>query len=485
MMIPRSQRSAHERFLREMRSLLRRMPGACMLPRIFRKHMTFRPEEVVDLHELFGAESLGQLEVGIDPRGIHPAESRVPERESRWDTSVVIAYERPGRSAFIRPTPLVMAPMDTVCDPAAAIKFWHLGGVGCVHRNYRFPDDTDTTYYHRMQGYYRMVANAGAQAFWSVGINDFDLVAALDRTRSEMGHEHLLILIEVANGGSAHVIDFAQALREKYPHMVLMVGNVASERTAVALARVGVDVIRMGIGGGSGCGTPGVTGVKAANFTAFTKIRRALREADLLAPDRKDGYGAITCADGFARQFGDFAVVLTVSDLAMAGRHWAQTWESPYPPQELWDGKRTPVLCETVFGQEEWCTPYRGMASDDVKKSLRAGKAGTVPAGGVTRFIPLVGTLSGIFKKTMGAIREAMTYGIDEFTLADLQANARLVMISPGEARQRDPIPDTFRPKGERRVATLPPADEECMAFLEQYRPETHAFLRDQQVEAA
>lgn len=201
------------------------------------------------------------------------------------------------------------------------------------------------------------------------------------------------IVIDTAHGHSRGVIEKVREIRTKYPNIQLVVGNIATGEAALALAKVGVDAVKVGIGPGSICTTRIIAGVGVPQVYAIYEVAKALKGSDVTV-----------IADGGIRYSGDIAKAIAAgADVVMIGSLFAGVEESPG---------------ETILFNGRRFKSYRGMGSleamqhgskdryfqdveDDIKK--------LVPEGIAAR-VPYVGTLSEVLYQLMGGLRAGMGY---------------------------------------------------------------------------
>ncbi len=201
------------------------------------------------------------------------------------------------------------------------------------------------------------------------------------------------MVVDTAHGHSKGVIEMARSIKEKFPDIDLIVGNIATAEAALALANVGVDAVKVGIGPGSICTTRIIAGVGVPQLTAVLEVAAAL-----------EGTGIPVIADGGIRYTGDIVKALAAgASSVMAGSLFAGVEESPG---------------ETIIYEGRKYKTYRGMGSieamsqgskdryfqdaeDDVKK--------LVPEGIVGR-VPYKGSLSEVIHQIVGGLRAGMGY---------------------------------------------------------------------------
>lgn len=227
-----------------------------------------------------------------------------------------------------------------------------------------------------------------------------------------------IIVIDTAHGHSKGVIEMVGKIREDYPELNVVAGNVATAEAARALYEAGADVVKVGIGPGSICTTRVVAGVGVPQITAIYECAAVAREL-----------GKTIIADGGIKFSGDIMKALAAGGfVVMLGSLLAGTTESP-GETELFQGRRFKV--------------YRGMGSvsameqgskdryfqDDAKKLVPEGIEGRMP---------YKGDLSDTIHQLIGGIRAGMGYcGAKD--LYDLRENAQFIRMTGAGLRESHP----------------------------------------------
>lgn len=227
-----------------------------------------------------------------------------------------------------------------------------------------------------------------------------------------------LIVIDTAHGHSKGVIDTVGQIREAYPELDIVAGNVATADGARALFEAGADVVKVGIGPGSICTTRVVAGVGVPQITAVY---------DCATEARKHGKAII--ADGGIKYSGDIVKALAAGGhVVMLGSLLAGTTESP-GETEIFQGRRFKV--------------YRGMGSvgamehgskdryfqEDAKKLVPEGIEGRLPYKG-----PLADTIHQL----LGGVRAGMGYAGAK-DLRALREEAQFIRMTGAGLRESHP----------------------------------------------
>src|SRR3569623_45757 len=137
-----------------------------------------------------------------------------------------------------------------------------------------------------------------------------------------------VIVVDTAHGHSQGVLNRVRWIKQNFPEVQVIGGNVATAEGALALVEAGVDAVKVGIGPGSICTTRIVSGVGVPQLTAIANVTKALAER-----------GVPVSADGGVRYSGDLAkAIVAGADCVMVGSMFAGTEESP-GEVELYQGR--------------------------------------------------------------------------------------------------------------------------------------------------
>jgi IMP dehydrogenase len=230
-----------------------------------------------------------------------------------------------------------------------------------------------------------------------------------------------VLVVDIAHGHSEHALRATRQVKEAFPHVQLVSGNVATAEGTRDLAAAGADAVKVGVGPGAACSTRMVAGVGVPQFTALLECVAAGRELDVPI-----------VADGGVRNSGDLTKALAGgAESVMIGSLLAGTEESP--------GR-------TVVRNGARYKVYRGMASAGAAESRRRREshedvldelaAGVVPEG-VEAVVPYRGSVTEVLYQQVGGLRSGMSY-LNARCLSELRANARFVrMTDAGRAESR------------------------------------------------
>lgn len=230
-----------------------------------------------------------------------------------------------------------------------------------------------------------------------------------------------VIAIDTAHGHSQGVLSAVKMVKEHFPDLQVIGGNVASGSGALALVEAGVDAVKVGVGPGSICTTRIVAGVGVPQLTAINDAYQAIKHT-----------GVPVIGDGGIRYTGDIVKALAAgASSIMAGGLFAGVEEAPG---------------ETILMEGRKFKVYRGMGSlgamqlgskdryfqdveDDIKKLVPEGIEGRVP---------YKGTLAEVMVQYIGGLRAGMGYcGAEK--VETLQANAQFVKITAAGVKESHP----------------------------------------------
>ncbi len=229
-----------------------------------------------------------------------------------------------------------------------------------------------------------------------------------------------VIVVDTAHGHSEAVLQALARVRERFPDVELVGGNVGTAEAARALVERGADAVKVGVGPGSICTTRVVTGVGLPQLTAIM--------------DAVDGVGADVpiIADGGIRYSGDIVKALAAgAESVMMGSMFAGTDESP-GESFLLEGRRF----KTVRGMGSLSAMEEGSADRYFQEDQKDGRK-LVPEGIEAR-IPYKGPVSDTIYQLVGGLRSGMGY-CGAGSLAELRAGARFVRVTMGGLRESHP----------------------------------------------
>lgn len=228
------------------------------------------------------------------------------------------------------------------------------------------------------------------------------------------------IVIDTAHGHSKGVLDQLKYIRETYPNLTIIAGNVATEDGTRALIEAGASVVKVGIGPGSICTTRVVAGVGVPQITAVYDCARAAKE-----------YGVPVIADGGIKYSGDIVKALASGAHAvMLGSIFAGTKESP-GDTEIFQGRQYKVYRGMgSVGAMQAGSKDRYFQSESENKKL-------VPEG-IEGRIAYKGSLGDTFHQLAGGLRSGMGY-CGTKSLESLRNDSRFIRITGAGLKESHP----------------------------------------------
>lgn len=229
-----------------------------------------------------------------------------------------------------------------------------------------------------------------------------------------------ILLVDTAHGHSKGVIDTVRYIKDKYPKIDVVGGNIATPEAAEALIEAGADAVKVGIGPGSICTTRIIAGIGVPQLSAVMETAKRAREL-----------GVPVIADGGVKYSGDMAKALAGgASTVMVGSLLAGTEESPG---------------EIIYSEGQTFKYYRGMGSIAAMK--KGGKERYAQSNvaddklvpeGIEGKILLKGPMAGEIFQLCGGIRSSMGYsGAKDLT--DFWKKAQMVQITGAGLRESHP----------------------------------------------
>lgn len=309
--------------------------------------------------------------------------------------------------------PFISAGMDTVTESGMAIAMAQLGGLGVIHKNLSIEAQAKEVALVK-------AASAGEDA--AVDAKGRLVVAAavgvtsdtFDRAQALIDAGTDAIVIDTAHGHSAGVLRKIAEIREQFPAVTLIAGNVATGEGTDALFAAGVDVVKVGIGPGSICTTRVVAGVGVPQLTAIY---------DSAAVARK--WGKPIIADGGIKYSGDIVKALAAGGNAvMLGSMLAGTSEAPGEVYEQ-NGRKF----KTYRGMGSMAAMEQAHGSKDRYFQSGVNEANKLVPEGIEGQIEYKGSVNDIVFQMVGGLRSGMGYTGCK-NIATLNDNAQFVEIS-------------------------------------------------------
>lgn len=229
-----------------------------------------------------------------------------------------------------------------------------------------------------------------------------------------------LIVVDIAHGHSDLAINTIKGIKERYPAIQILAGNVATAEGCDALIKAGADSVKVGVGPGAGCTTRIVAGAGVPQLTAVMECVKVAKK-----------YGVPVMADGGIKQSGDIAKAIAAgATTVMCGSIFAGTDESP-------------GFVTTRNGKRY--KEYRGSASYDANHARKQRETGKiikdkleyVPEG-VAGYVPYRGTIREVISPLIGGLKSGVSY-CGAANITEMQKNASFVRITSSGMRESKP----------------------------------------------
>ncbi len=291
-------------------------------------------------------------------------------------------------------TPILSANMDTITEAEMALTMQQLGGIGIIHRFASIDSQVEMVKVVKASGAVNLSA--------SIGIND-DYKERADAL-IKIGVN--IITIDIAHGHSVAMMEVMKWLKDKYPQIEIIAGNIATAEAAYDLIQAGADAIKVGIGPGSMCTTRIITGCGVPQLTAIA-----------LCAEAADEHGVPVIADGGIRTSGDIIKAFAAgASTVMLGSMLSGTIETP---GEIKNGRKQ----------------YRGMASKSAQVSWRGGVPEGMAPEGESTYVSVKGHVKDVILEITGGIRSGMSY-INANSLEEIRNKARFIEMSLAGTRE-------------------------------------------------
>jgi len=296
--------------------------------------------------------------------------------------------------------PIISSAMDTVTESSMAIKIARLGGIGVIHRNLDIKKQIFEI---------RKVKSKKLKVGAAVGAGALEIKRAEALLKEKID----LIVVDTAHGHTKKVSEVIKKIQKlKSKKTTLCAGNIATTEAAKFLSKLGVDVIKVGIGPGSICTTRLVAGIGVPQLSAIFAAKKGL------------GKKKITLvADGGIKFSGDISKALAAgADAVMIGSLFAGSNESP--------GK-------LIKKNGKYFKNFRGMGSigamnkgsaDRYFQKKQKDQSKYVPEG-VEGLVKYKGPVEKIIYQLIGGLKSSMGY-LGSKNIKDLRNKPKFVKIT-------------------------------------------------------
>jgi len=274
--------------------------------------------------------------------------------------------------------------------------------ITCLHKHYDFEKSENFQYI--MQNYDRPESQNNAYTFVSTGLKDDKEQVFKFLENPDFKIDKLCI--DVANGYIPKLAEFVKEVRDKFPHLLIMVGNVVTGDMTQDLILSGADIIKVGIGPGSVCTTRKLTGVGRPQLSAI-----------LECADAAHGVRGLVCADGGCTCAGDVSKAFGAgADFVMLGGMFAGTDEAAgdliektIQTNELTATSYNPEISELLTKKEKYKQFY-GMSSQLAQEKHFGGMACYRASEGKVVDVLYKGSVENVIQEILGGVRSTMSY---------------------------------------------------------------------------
>ena len=277
--------------------------------------------------------------------------------------------------------PLLSSAMDTVTESKMAIAIAKAGGIGVIHRNLNIKKQIE-----EIKKVKKLKLLVGA----AVGAGPLELIRAEAILKENID----LIVVDTAHGHSKKVAEIIKAIKKlKTNKTTLCAGNIATAEAAKFLIKLGVDIVKVGIGPGSICTTRLVAGIGVPQLSAILDVKKGIKNIKTKI-----------ISDGGIKYSGDIAKALSAgADAVMIGSLFAGSTETPGKLI-----KKNGKLFKSFRGMGSVGAMNKGSADRYFQKKQK-DISKYVPEG-VEGFVKFKGNVNSIIYKLVGGLKSSMGY---------------------------------------------------------------------------
>ena len=277
--------------------------------------------------------------------------------------------------------PLLSSAMDTVTESKMAIAIAKAGGIGVIHRNLDIKKQIQEIKKVKKQ---KLLVGA------AVGAGPLEL----KRAKAILNENIDLIVVDTAHGHSKKVAEIIKAIKKmKKKKTTLCAGNIATAEGAKFLIKLGVDIVKVGIGPGSICTTRLVAGIGVPQLSAIIEVKKGVKNKKIKI-----------ISDGGIKYSGDIAKALSAgADAVMIGSLFAGSLETPGKLI-----KKNNKLYKSFRGMGSVGAMNKGSA-DRYFQTKQKDTSKYVPEG-VEGFVKYKGNVKSIIYKLIGGLKSSMGY---------------------------------------------------------------------------
>jgi len=296
--------------------------------------------------------------------------------------------------------PLLSSAMDTVTESKMAIAIAKAGGIGVIHRNLDVKKQIE-----EIKKVKKLKLLVGA----AVGAGPLELKRADAILKEKVD----LIVVDTAHGHSKKVAEIIKAIKKKKTNKTaLCAGNIATTEAAKFLIKLGVDIVKVGIGPGSICTTRLVAGIGVPQLSAILEVKKGVKSNKIKI-----------ISDGGIKYSGDLAKALSAgADAVMIGSLFAGSMETPGKLI-----KKRGKLFKSFRGMGSVGAMNKGSAERYFQ--IKQKDASKYVPEGVEGFVKYKGDVKSIIYKLIGGLKSSMGY-LGAKKIPDLKNNPNFVKIT-------------------------------------------------------
>ena len=321
---------------------------------------------------------------------------------SRSEANVIREYKFKYYPHTINSCGIMAANMATTGTFAINDVLQKFQAITCLHKHYDFSNPQNRQYI--IQNSLKEESQNNSFTFVSTGLKDDKehLFALLSDKELKIDK----LCIDIANGYIPKLLDLVKEVRAKFPHLLIMVGNVVTGDMTQDLILSGADIVKVGIGPGSVCTTRKLTGVGRPQLSAI-----------LECADAAHGVGGLVCADGGCTCAGDIAKAYGAgADFVMIGGMLAGTDEAAgeliekiVQTNQLVPNDDNPdELC--FLRKKEKYKQFYGMSSQLAQEKHFGGMACYRASEGKVVEVAYRGSAELVIQEILGGVRSTMSY---------------------------------------------------------------------------
>ena len=299
-------------------------------------------------------------------------------------------------------TPIITANMDTITELEMAKAMAQLGGLGIIHR-FMTTEEQGQQIKDLVQ--FQEINNINLPVAASIGVKE----DGMKRADYLVDCGAKILTIDIAHGDSVMMLETLKYVKNKFPNIDVIAGNVATSGGVRRLIEAGADAVKVGIGPGSMCTTRIITGHGVPQLSAIS-----------MCVEEANKHEVPVIADGGIKTSGDMVKSFCAgASTVMVGSLVSGTLETP---GELKSGMKQ----------------YRGMASKSAQVSWRGELPKGMAAEGEHTMVPCKGSVVDVVNELTGGIRSGMTYiGAESINL--MKEKAQFMEMSPSGLLESKP----------------------------------------------